>query len=126
MRLNIVYALLAGAFVKSDNHHNWLPPNDGKSFYADLIREQDTSISEGKINHHSRLHTTIFVGDSGKQLNLWVTSMEEHLALVTTQCPITVCQVPQRWNFFDSSAVEGNQFSSNYQEEVYLFNGQYV
>ena len=95
------------------------------AFYADFLGEQD-SFSKGKDYHHSRKHVNFYVGDAKIKLRLWVTSEEEHLGIVTTQCSSSKCMVPDRWNYFDSSKVEGNQFSSNFEEQVELFNGQYI
>ena len=122
MRFNPIYSLLIAQLcvltaitqgTAEKDQTVWLPPKDGAAFYADFLGEED-SFSKGREYHHSRKHVNFYVGDAKIKLRLWVTSEEEHLGIVTTQCSSSMCMVPDRWNYFDSSKVEGNQFSSNF------------
>lgn len=46
------------------------------------------------------------------------------MAMITTQCPKKNCNVPARWNYFDSSGVTYRQYNSAIQQKVTVFNGK--
>ena len=78
-----IIAALTISYIKANNHAIWLPPKDGKAFYADFLWEADT-VTQFKDYDYSRKHTQFLVGDSATKLNLWVTTMESNLGIVTT------------------------------------------
>ena len=45
----------------------------------------------------------IGVGDTRDELDIWVTIDEEYMGLFTTKCSKKCCNVPNRYNEFDSS-----------------------
>lgn len=45
----------------------------------------------------------IDVGDTRDELDIWVTLDEEYMGLFTTKCSKKCCNVPNRYNEFDSS-----------------------
>jgi len=47
MKLNLITVLALTGLISANNHRNWLPPSDGRSFYVDFINEKD-SIKLGK------------------------------------------------------------------------------
>lgn len=73
-----------------------LPPTSGKYFYTDF--RQPNSITD-----YGEHVFDILVGDTDENLDIWFSLQEEVLALFTTECPKWNCNIPTRYNPFDSS-----------------------
>jgi hypothetical protein len=79
-------------------------PSTGKSFYADFRREEATGLDDDwKLGVPPTLHYVDFKGGAlGEDLDLWISTEETEVGIISSSCPSTVCKVPFRWNPSDS------------------------
>jgi hypothetical protein len=69
-------------------------PKSGLSFYIDL-----------RVEENNRLHFLDWkAGELKEDMFLWISSQETDVGIFTSECPITTCKVPGRWNPIDSDS----------------------
>jgi len=70
-------------FSEFDSATAWITPLDGNTFSASFESEGDT-VMAGMTYHYSRTHLSLSTGDFNTPLNVWATTMEDNMGLVTT------------------------------------------
>ena len=94
MKKFINFGILCAGYAVAQPSEKGFPPNDGSYFYANF---------RGDPDHYGMRFLDIDVGDTRDELDIWVTIDEEYMGLFTTKCSKSCCNVPNRYNEFDSS-----------------------
>ena len=95
--------LCAGYSLAQPSGDNKLPPNNGSYFYTNFRSSDSYGIKILDIN----------VGDTREELDVWVTLDEEYMGLFTTKCSKKCCNVPNRYNEFDSTTAKVSDATSS-------------
>lgn len=96
MKKLINFGIFCASYARAQSDSGF-PPNDGNYFY--------TNFKSDEKNYGMKI-LDIDVGDTREELDIWVTMDEEYMGLFTTKCSKKCCNVPNRYNEFDSTTAK--------------------